>query len=104
MNKGYSKWALTQEVALELRKVKEPDVAVPAGMYPRIGGSKHFSFFPNEGRRDGAGRGGGGGRGDRGRRGGGRGGWRGGRAGLRRGRARYWGGAQMKAYRFELAF
>ncbi|KAF2165309.1 hypothetical protein M409DRAFT_55727 [Zasmidium cellare ATCC 36951] len=70
MDKGYSRWALQQDAALDFRLVEDPNVEVPEGMQPRRygGGASHLSFFPDGGR--GGGRGG---RGDRGGRGGGRG-------------------------------
>lgn len=69
MDKGYSKWALTQPEALYYRQKKEPQVERPEGMRaqePRLG---RFSFFAGRGGGQGGGRGGGG----RGGRGGGRG-------------------------------
>ncbi|KAK4503274.1 hypothetical protein PRZ48_006702 [Zasmidium cellare] len=78
VDKGYSRWALEQDAALDFRQEEDPNVEVPRGMWPRrYAGASHFSFFPN------AGRGGGGGRG------GGRGDWGGrGRGGRGRGRGR----------------
>lgn len=65
MEKGYSKWALTQEQALTLRLEQEPDVQRPEGMVPEALKSRNnFSFFPGQQRGEGnAGRGGRGGRG-----------------------------------------
>ena len=48
VDKGYSKWALTQQEALLMRKSKEPGVGVPEGMRPAYTVRGRYSFFPEE--------------------------------------------------------
>ncbi|KAK4554746.1 hypothetical protein LTR86_008248 [Recurvomyces mirabilis] len=72
VEKGYSRWGLTQEEALFLRLQREPGVMVAEGLRASGGVRPGFTFFPGEGR-------GGGGRGGRGGRAGRGGGSRGGR-------------------------
>lgn len=90
MDKGYSKWALSQEAALGLRLRKEPGVAVPEGMQAReIYPGFDYTFFPGDSHYGGGNRGG---RGGFDGRSGGRGGGHGGRGGYGRGRGRGRGG------------
>ena len=65
MDKGYSKWALTQEEALLLRLRREPGVGRSLDMQPAYNARLGYTFFPQQGRGGGSGRGGtrGGGRG-----------------------------------------
>lgn len=60
MDKGYSKWALTQERALWLRLTKEPDIERVEGMVPMSFVGAVPSFFPGQahGRQNGGQRGG----------------------------------------------
>jgi hypothetical protein len=72
VDKGYSKWALNQQEALVLRKLKEPGVGVPEGIEPAYTVRPRYTFFPEDRRSAGGVRGGRGGRGGRAGRG-----WRG---------------------------
>jgi ubiquitin-protein ligase len=53
VDKGYSKWALTQQEALLMRKLKEPGVGVLEGMQPAHTVRGRYSFFPEERNRQG---------------------------------------------------
>lgn len=55
VDKGYSKWALTQEEALALRvmKDKEPDVGRPEDVLPAVRITYAYTFFPQQQRRSG---------------------------------------------------
>jgi ubiquitin-protein ligase len=81
VDKGYSKWAISQERALAMRLKEEPTVDVVHGLRPWAGRDEPYTFFPREHKRkrgEGQERGGRGGRGrghGRGRGRGDRGGW-----------------------------
>jgi ubiquitin-protein ligase len=53
VTKGYSVWGLSQEKALELRKIKEPSVEVRSAQDSKPGwrATKNGSFFPSQSRR-----------------------------------------------------
>jgi ubiquitin-protein ligase len=53
VTKGYSVWGLSQERALELRRIKEPNVEVRSVQDSKPGwkATKNGSFFPNQSRR-----------------------------------------------------
>jgi hypothetical protein len=53
VTKGYSVWGLSQERALELRRIKEPNVEVRSAQNSKPGwrATKNGSFFPSQSRR-----------------------------------------------------